>query len=389
MRITYIHQHFRTPEEGGGQRPFEFARRLTERGHQVTVVRAAPTSPLTEQHDFDVIEVEATYANHFSPVRRIVAFATFAAKASVAAARPRADVVFASSTPLTVAVPGIIARLVRRAPLVFEVRDLWPEVPIRLGALTNPVLIAVARALERLAYRSSAQVIALSPTMEAGVRSVRPDVPITLIPNTSHVQKFRAAADDRQAARARLGVPADRTMLLYAGSLGVSYDPSWLLDLKAARPELSVYVLGEGATAAALADRAVALGLDPQEILLGPVSHPTVVDFYAAADLVVSSLIDEASLYDNSLNKVFDAFAAGRPLLFNHPGWLSRVATDAEAGWAVPSGDVTAAVDLLDRLSADDLDVAGKSSARIGEEQFSTERLTDAFEAVLLKAYRS
>ena len=78
--------------------------------------------------------------------RRIAGFGGFAAAATAAAVRlPRPDVVFATSPALTVAVPGLAAARRHRAPLVFEVRDLWPRAPIEMGALRNPAARALAR----------------------------------------------------------------------------------------------------------------------------------------------------------------------------------------------------------------------------------------------------
>ena len=160
MRILYLHQFFITRAGVGGTRSYEFARRFVERGHAVRMVTAA-----AGRRDVDGIEVvgarggysDYVSATHTSYPRRMLAFARFALGASREALRgPRPDVVYATSPPLTIALPALLAATRHRAPLVFEVRDLWPEAPIQMGALPNPLA-------RRGPVRSSASCTAAAP----------------------------------------------------------------------------------------------------------------------------------------------------------------------------------------------------------------------------------
>lgn len=175
-------------------------------------------------------------------------------------------------------------------------------------------------------------------------------------------------------------------MLVYAGSLGVSYDPRWLIDLAAADPNLLVFVLGDGRLLPELRERASALGLDARRVLPGDTPHRGVVTHYAAADLIVSSLIPHPSLKDNSLNKVFDAFAAGRPVVFNHDGWLAELASSHQAGWVVDSTRLHDVAQMIMGLSDSEIEAAGRAAARLGRERFATTRLVGDFERVLERA---
>ncbi|MDO5681998.1 MAG: glycosyltransferase, partial [Propionibacteriaceae bacterium] len=162
MRITYIHQYFKTPSQAGGSRSFEFASRLARDGHEVTVICGGSDARKYEIEGFTVVQLRAPYNNKYSIQRRVAAMASFMVRSVVAAAKVPADVVFATSTPLSVAVPGIIAARARNARFIFEVRDLWPEIPRALGYLNNGVLYRAARALEWFTYRSADEVVALS-----------------------------------------------------------------------------------------------------------------------------------------------------------------------------------------------------------------------------------
>ncbi len=195
MRILYLHQFFITRAGVGGTRSYEFARRFVERGHAVRMVTAAPGP--SEVDGIEVVGARGGYsdyvsATHTSYPRRMLAFARFALGASREALRgPRPDVVYATSPPLTIALPALLAAARHRAPLVFEVRDLWPEAPIQMGALRNPLARRLARALEHFVYRRSTRVIALSPGIRDGViaAGVAPDR-VSLVPNASDLELF-------------------------------------------------------------------------------------------------------------------------------------------------------------------------------------------------------
>jgi glycosyltransferase involved in cell wall biosynthesis len=180
MHILYLHQYFVPPDGSGGTRSYEMARRFVRAGHRVTLVTSTAFFPKHYNFDepvtrveFDGIDVRALhvpYSNHMRYRQRVAAFITFATRSALVASRiERPDVVFATSTPLTIAVPGILAKVWHRRPMVFEVRDLWPELPIAMGALKNPIARAAAYVLERVAYTASNEVIALSPGMKDGV----------------------------------------------------------------------------------------------------------------------------------------------------------------------------------------------------------------------------
>ena len=196
MRVLYFHQHFATPAGAAGTRSYEFARALLARGHQVTVVCGAHaqsglTLPFDEARGWsrgevdgiDVISLPVPYANRDGLVRRSWAFLRFALQATRLALTLEADLVFATSTPLTAALPGMLAQAARGVPFVFEVRDLWPELPRALG-VRNPLVLGGMALLEFAAYRAADTVIGLAPGIVRGIRrkaSARQKV--VLIPN--------------------------------------------------------------------------------------------------------------------------------------------------------------------------------------------------------------
>lgn len=380
MRITYIHQHFVLPGEPGGSRPYEFARRMAAAGHEVTMICGRDEAMDKTVDGIHVRRLAIPYRNEMSKRERIVSFFNFLVRASAVAARVPADVIYASSTPLTVAVPGIVAKFTQRAPLVAEIRDLWPEVPIKLGYLNNPVAIFLAKQLEKAFYAASSEVVALSPSMADGVKEVAPKKRVTVIPNASDFERFDVPAEQRAAFRKEQGW-GDDVVAVYAGGFGMSYQLEWLVDLAAQLRRDGVenvrfVLLGQGSDSDALYQRAENAGLDADAMFLGRQPKEDVAKYVSAADIALSPLRDDPCLEGNSLNKVFDAMAASRPVVFNHGGWLEEAATEHDAGWRL-SRDIPAAAKRFAEIISDrdEMRAAGQRNRELGEKRFARDSL--------------
>lgn len=388
MRITYIHQHFVLPGEPGGSRPYEFARRMAAAGHEVTMICGRDEAMDKTVDGIHVRRLAIPYRNEMSKRERIVSFFNFLVRASAVAARVPADVIYASSTPLTVAVPGIVAKFTQRAPLVAEIRDLWPEVPIKLGYLNNPVAIFLAKQLEKAFYAASSEVVALSPSMADGVKEVAPKKRVTVIPNASDFERFDVPVEQRAAFRKEQGW-GDDVVAVYAGGFGMSYQLEWLVDLAAQLRRDGVenvrfVLLGQGSDSDALYQRAENAGLDADAMFLGRQPKEDVAKYVSAADIALSPLRDDPCLEGNSLNKVFDAMAASRPVVFNHGGWLEEAATEHDAGWRLSRDIPTAAKRFAEIISdRDEMRAAGQRNRELGEKRFARDSLYNQLIEVL------
>src|SRR5699024_5044281 len=161
------------------------------------------------------------------------------------------DVVFATSTPLTIAIPAVFAARKKKLPLVFEVRDLWPELPIAMGALKNPLMRFAAHKLERWAYKNSNSIIALSPGMKEGVvRTGYPSNQVATIPNSSDNQDFIVEPSKAEEFRALRPWLQDKPLLVYGGTFGlingVGYMVGLAKELLALNPDIRILLVGEG-----------------------------------------------------------------------------------------------------------------------------------------------
>lgn len=391
MRIVYIHQHFNFPWEPGWQRPWQFARRLARAGHEVTVICGGREKQFEELEGVTVRRLPVPYENAMVFQQRVRSFITFMARACWYASKVRADVVFSSSTPLTTAVPGIVASKLRRAPFVFEVRDLWPEAPVALGFVKNPVTIRAAELLEKVAYRSAEHVVALSPGMEAGVNRVSPKTATTVVPNASDVENFAPGRERREEIRRELGWGEDETVLFYAGSFGVTYDVPWLVrlagELAARGKNYRVVAYGEGADTENCRKIAEEYGVDPLDILPGRIPRTEIERMLPAADFAVSTLVDNPALEVNSLNKVFDALAAARPVIFNHGGWLPEILSKHGAGWQLSRDPAMAAEELISGVDSQAKSSEASAAAlNLARTEFDRDLLFDRFLSVLESA---
>jgi len=406
MHILYLHQYFTTRSGVGGTRSYEFARYFVGKGHTVTMVTAAdPGLPwrggLTRKRVVDginVVELRAGYADYQSGTaivygQRIWAFVLFALASIVAVLRVRRpDVVFATSTPLTIGIPGMVARAWHQAPLVFEVRDLWPEAPIQLGALRHPAAILLARWLERAIYRRSTHIVALSPGMRAGVidAGVAPER-VSVVPNASDLDLFSPELDGSEFRR-KWGLEG-RFICLYFGTMGEANDLIQVVRaaevLQARGEERIAFVLhGKGRQRpeleAFVRDRAL-------RNVVFSASLPdksAVARLVAAADVGMTIYKNKQVLYTCSPNKLFDTLAAGRAVLVNSPGWLRELVEQGQCGVYTRPDDAEDLADKVTELCNDPERVAlySYNARRLAEQQFDRRLLAEQLLAVFERA---
>jgi glycosyltransferase involved in cell wall biosynthesis len=334
------------------------------------------------------------YSNYMGFRERIQAFSRFALRAALRASTLPQDVVFATSTPLTVAIPGSYAALWNRVPMVFEVRDVWPEVAIAMGALRNPFLQRASSTLEAWAYRTSDSIIALSPDMAKSIASRFPGARVTVIPNSSDPSFFAVPNDDQvmavRSARPWLG---DRPLLVYAGSLGAANGVGYLAHvadvLRSIAPEVRILLVGYGKGRDELEKLARQLGVWEKNLFVEPpVAKRDVPALLAAADMCASVFANVPALSANSPNKVFDAFAASRPVVINNGGWLAEVLRESGAGIAVPPDDPVTGAKMIAQhiMDPESLERARSAAALLACGQFNRDVLFEKFEEVLLGA---
>ena len=374
----------------GGTRSYEMARRFVARGHEVDIITSCVDpdggGAGWRQYEIDGINVHeypVAYSNKMNFWRRIRAFCAFAIKASGRAATIGGDVVFATSTPLTIAIPGVWAARRLKVPMVFEVRDLWPELPIAIGALRNPLLIGLARLLERFAYSNAERVVALSPGMADGVAATGfPESRLSIIPNSSDINLFQNPTATARETRERLGLPSSGSLVVYAGTLGEINGVSYLCRLAAAMQEIDTSVnfliVGDGKDRLLVEVTASGLGLLNETVhIRDPISKSDMPNVLAAATVCTSLFVDLEEMWHNSANKFFDTLAAGKPVAINYGGWQAQLIRDTGAGIVLDPCDPEKAATRLACLlrDGDGLDRAGAAALQLARDRFDRDEL--------------
>lgn len=394
MKVIYFHQHFVTPRGAGAIRSYAMARRLIERGHQVTMVCGSFSGGNTGLvgsyakgirrgmvDGIDVIELDLAYSNHDGFIKRSLTFLKFAARSVMLALREKYDLVFATTTPLTAGIPGIMARWLRGKPFVFEVRDLWPELPRAMGVIRNPAILGTMGILEWSSYHSAHALIGLSPGIVDGIahRNIARDR-IALVPNGCDLSLF---SQDSEPWRPEGIAPTD-LMAVFAGTHGMANGLDAVLDAAAelkrrGRTDIKFLLIGNGKLKPALMERAKQEALS-NVVFHDPVNKSRLAGLMASTDIGLQILANvPAFYYGTSPNKFFDYIAAGLPVLNNYPGWLAGMIQEHRCGFAVPPDNPVAFADALEQACADRemLKSMGQSARTLAEQEFDRALLAD------------
>lgn len=400
MHVLYFHQYFSTPTGSTGTRSYEMAVRLMASGHQVTMVCASYGASDTglkmpfvrgkregTVHGIRVIEFEIPVSNRDGLFKRSWQFFKYSFRAAWTAATEKCDLVFATSTPLTAAIPGLAARWFRRRPFVFEVRDLWPELPKAMGVVKNPFVLWAMAWLERRAYLNAKHCIGLAPGIVEGICKHISRERVSLIPNGCDLDFFN---EKNSLAWRPEGIKPSDFMAVFTGTHGPANGLDAVLNAaaelkKRGREDIKLLLLGDGKCKDALVKRAQAEGLD-NVVFHGNVSKDRIVGLMASADVGMQILANIPAFYfGTSPNKFFDYLSAGLPVLNNYPGWVASLVKENNCGRAVPPDDPQAFATALEELAADrdackQMGIAARSLA---EREFARDLLGQKFVQVL------
>jgi len=404
MRILYLSQYF-PPEVGATQtRAHEMARGLVQAGHQVTMIAEVPNHPhgiippayrgkLYERATLDGIDVIRVWVKS-SPVKDFrsrmafyLSYMVMAALAGIFLARGKFDALYATSPPLFVGGAALILSFLRRIPLIFEVRDLWPESAVALGELKNPRAIRLAAWLEERCYARARQIIVV--TQGIYQRLVERGIPtdkLAFIPNGANTNLFQPQPEAAQALRQELGL-GEAFVVLYAGIHGIAQGLELLLQC-ARRLENNTSIrflfVGEGPVKADLMAQAQQMGLS-NIIFYGEVARERVPAFLSLARVAVVPL-RKLDLFEGALpSKMFDAWACACPTLVTIGGEAKAVLAQAAAGvWVAPE-DVEALSAAILRLVDDPAQVRqmGENGRRFVAEHYSRQAQAQQLEKLL------
>lgn len=384
MKILYFYQYFSTSRGSWGTRVHEFAKNWVEAGHEVTVVTAVysksdiKASRLIEDQIYDGIKVKVINVlidNRQGFLKRIWSFVRFMFFSSWFALILPADVVVASSGPITVGFPGLIARYVRGKKLVFETRDLWPAGAVELGIIKNKALTKLAYAFEKRCYKASSHIITLSPGMSQDIAMRYGFAKQTSVTNAANIPLF--------SIKTFYETPfTGRNYAIYTGNIGEVNNSSWLLDAarrlkKMQREDILILLIGEGQQREMLEEFARKEGVN-NFIRLGLMPKNALVTYIQQAMVSLVPLKATPVLETSSPNKFFESLAAGVPVIQNTRGWMKEFLDEHNVGFTVDGDDSQALADLLVQISENgfELERMREKAKKVAAEHFDKDILS-------------
>jgi len=408
VHILYLHQYFASRKGVTGTRSYEFSRRLIEKGHHVTMITsglanrefAVPKGSDYIQLQFEGINVVPIAAGYNDPqlgtgmsgYQRMLKFHRFARLATrVGKKLQKPNVVFATHTPLPIGLAGAALGRYFNVPFVFEVRDLWPEALVNIGVLNNPLAIWYLQRMAKKIYRQAKHIVALSPGMKEGiVRAGEPPKKVTVIPNASDLDLFKPDLDG-SVERQRLGL-GDRFAAIYFGAMGMANGLEYVIGaariLSRRKRDNIVFVLhGDGAKRKELQEMARQYNLT-NVVFSDLVPNKTDVARIVAGCDACMTIYRAAKEHTWSPNKMFDALAAGKPVLINVPGWLGRIVQESKCGICLDPQNPQSLTEAVEQLQADSklCQQMGKNARELAEREFGRAKLAERLESVLLQA---
>ena len=394
MKIIYLHQYYHNPSMSGSTRSYEMARRLVKMGHEVHLITSTRgyhlSKKITIEEGIFVHWLKIDYSNRMSFYRRLYSFFAFSFLSFFYAIRIKGDFIFATTTPLTIALPGVAASKWLKIPFFFEVRDLWPSVPIAMGLIKNKFVIYVSKKLELFAYNNAQGIVALSDDMKEGIvkLGVNQDK-VSVIPNGCDLTLFNHVKNNKYVFRKKYGF-GNEIIILYPGTIGIVNHVEWLVKLcfaLKANPMFKVVVVGDGIEKDKVLSMAQNLEvLGENFFIINPVSKACITEYFEMADFIISTILPIKELEANSANKFFDALSSGTPVLVNHGGWQAELIEKENCGIQLPF-DVSKAAKVLELLNDIDETVLkmGDNARKLAEKHFSRDKLALQLEQVLTK----
>ncbi len=408
MHVLLIHQVFVRPEDPGGTRHYDFARYLVDKGHRVTVL-AGTRSYLTGERlaagrrenpfpGLEIVRCGVVGGQRAGFVWRTIGYFSFMLSSFWAGLRtPQVDVLWGTSPPIFQGwTAWLLARLKGKRWLL-EVRDLWPEFAIQVGALRNRGLIGLSEWLEGFLYRHSDEIVVNSPGFVEHIQYIDPSAKeILIVPNGVELVGDRLGGS-RESPDASKGTGSllrethglnGKFIALYAGAHGMANDLSQLVDAAASLqqdPRIAIVLVGDGPEKIALQERARAERLD-NLLFLPPVEKASVSALIAEADCGLAVLKAIPMFATTYPNKVFDYMASELPIVLAIDGVIRQVVEAAEAGITVAPGDGAAIGEAIRRL-ADDPEAAkdmGRKGQVYVEAHFERRLMAEKMEEVLL-----
>jgi len=366
MKILLINQAFVSPDEPGHTRHFEMAKFLQTRGHELVIVasdlnyqtgkRTVERKGIFAEQTTEGVKILRSYiypALHHSYFWRVISFFSFMFSSIYTALQVKdVDLILGTTPPIFQAVSAWFVALIRRKPFLLEVRDLWPEFGVSMGVLKNPIVIGLARWLEKFLYKRATHILVNSPAYkDYMINKNVPENKITFIPYGTDIDMFNPKIYG-SSIRKELSVE-NHFVVLYAGALGQANDIDTILRAAGRLNEnkkIRFVLFGDGKERERLQNKSNEMNLS-NVIFAGVRPKKEMPQVVASADVCLAILQDIPMFRTTYPNKVFDYMAAGRATVLVIDGITRDLIESSYGGVFVQPNDDKGLADTILDLS--------------------------------------
>lgn len=399
MRILVVSQYF-WPENF---RINDLCAELVKRGHEVTVLTGKPNYPdgstfqdytnapekFNDYKGCYIVRVPMSTRGKNCSIKLMLNYFTFALSATFIGAwklrKKQFDVIFVfEPSPVTVGLPAIFLKKLKKAPVVFWVLDLWPETLEAVGVIKSPRILNLVGKLVSFIYNRCDLVLGQSKAFDSGIsRYCKDETKIKYFPSWSE-NMFLSQPDSVVIDMDDF----DGFKVLFAGNIGNAQDFPAILKalevLKKQEASIKLFIVGGGRALAWLKEEIQARKLSKYIVLLGQHSLDSMPSFYCSADALLMTL-KESSVFTVTIpGKLQSYMAAGKPILTMLSGEGSRLVEEARCGYVANSGDFISFANNMMQMSALDekeLKLLGDKAKQYSELEFDRNKLITQLES--------
>lgn len=383
MKILYIHQYFNTPEGGGPLRSWHFSNALVESGMDVEVLTAGNSSDYSSKNinGITIHYLPVTYNQTYGYFNRIKSFILFVFHSIQISKKIKADLVYASSTPLTVGLIALYLKHTKNIPYIFEVRDLWPKAPIQLGYIKNFLLKKTLLYIEKHIYSKAGGLVALSNPIAEHINLIFPLTPVTTLTNISDTEYFQSKSKGENTDF----ITTDKLVISYIGSVGYANNLITFINLadffQTNNDTNTLFIIaGKGSELDLLKQKANDKQL--KNIKFIPYQNREGLrKLLKVTDLSYISFREEPVLKTGSPNKLFDSLAAGVPCISNIKGWWVDSLENEECVFYFPPANQLQLFQHIQQMleNPDQLEIAKIKALTIAKERFEKKKICSRF----------
>jgi glycosyltransferase involved in cell wall biosynthesis len=387
LKIIIVYQYFGTPNGSWSTRIYELTKRWVGSGNEVTVI----TSPydksdicaqgfISKQNidGINLVVIDSGDSNRFSIWKRVFRSILFSVVSSYYAIFIKGDILITSSGPITVGISGLLSKLFTSKKWIFELRDLWPDGGIEMGLIKGKLLIRMSRLFEKLIYKKADFIVTSSDgqkqaLIQKGVLSED----IGIIYNASDNDLFGKHIN---LSENEINIIQGRKYFLHMGSLGFIHNVGYIIDaaykLESLNSDILIILIGDGNEKLLLQEKVKQLNIN-NVVFLGQMPKMSLTPWLSNCVGTLFTTLNNKVQNTSSPNKVFDSFAASKPVVQTTQGWLKELFIENNCGVNVDPNDPSEMADaMIKYVRVENLAIQhGLNAKELAENEFDRDRL--------------